>query len=187
MADSKVEPPAEFRILRGATVGRHRLTKVFEGLDRVPAFSGYPGSNRSRSERLKSAWIHVVDEDTWMYVAPRVPPPFAKEVGWKPVLSRADCIVVGKKHLAMSRPLILYLDVLHEIYHLFQRRAGRNLWDLSRGYVGSPTELEAYKFSVREARRLGATDRFLRGYLRVEWVSRADHLRLLKSLGVANP
>ncbi|MCI4361279.1 MAG: hypothetical protein L3J91_06200, partial [Thermoplasmata archaeon] len=72
----------------------------------------------------------------------------------------------------------------HEFRHLLQRRDGADLWDMSRGYVRSRTELEAYRFAVREARRLGASNAFLRDYLKVEWVSRADHAQLLRSLRV---
>ena len=119
-----------------------------------------------------------------MYVAPHVPPPFAKAVGWTPVTSRADCIVVGRAHLAKSPAITVYLDILHELYHVFQRRAGRDLWDISNGYAGSPTELEAYGFALREARRLGATEAYLRKYLEVDWIDAKEHARLLKNLGV---
>lgn len=119
-----------------------------------------------------------------MYVAPHEVPPFAKEAGWKPVTSDADCIVVGRSHLSRSPALTLYLDILHELYHIFQRRAGRDLWDVSDGYAGSPTELEAYRFALKEARRLGASDRYLRGYLNVDWIDRKEYGRLLKNLEV---
>ena len=119
-----------------------------------------------------------------MYVAPHEVPAFAQAVGWKPVTSSSDCIVVGRSHLARSPAITVYLDILHELFHVFQRRAGRDLWDLSKGYAGSLTEIEAYAFAVREARRLGATDRYLRSYLKVEWIDRKEHARLLRNLGV---
>lgn len=178
------EIPREFVIDRKAALGRHRMHSVFEGLTEVPVFARYPGSASANRRVARSAWVRIVDESTWMYVAPRRPPPFAKVVGWKPVLSTADCIVVGRNHLRRSSSLVLYMDVIHEFTHLLQRRAGRDLWDLSRGYVGSPTELEAYRLCVGEARRLGASDTFLRKYLKLEWVSDADHRRLLRALKV---
>lgn len=119
-----------------------------------------------------------------MYVAPHEPPPFAKAVGWKPVISDSDCIVVGRRHLSKSPPITLYLDILHELFHVFQRRDGRDLWDISNGYAGSATELEAYEFAIEEARRLGATNRYLREYLEVEWMDKKEHARLLRNLGV---
>jgi len=183
-ARARAEPPLGFRIDRRAAVGRHKLTEVFSGLHEVPPFSQLPGSRRGNLRLLRNAWVAIVDDETWMYVAPRAAPHWAGEVGWTPVTHRGDCIVVGRAHLRTSVPMILYLDILHEFRHLLQRRDGADLWDMTKGYVGSPTELQAYRFAVREARRLGVTDGFLRRYLKVEWVSRPDHARLLRSLKV---
>jgi len=179
-----VEPPREFSIDRLAKVGRHPLLRVFSGLEEVPPFSGYPASSRVRQKVVRNTSVELVRGPTWMYVAPHVPPPFAKAVGWKPVTSKADCIVVGRRHLSRSPSITLYLDILHELYHVFQRRAGRELWDISNGYAGSPTELEAYAFAIAEARRLGATNRYLREYLEVDWIDRKEHARLVKNLGI---
>ncbi len=178
------EPPAEFRIDRKAPVGRHRLSKVFQGLTEVPPFGRYPGAKAPNLALAKAAWVQIVPEDMWMYVAPHRAPPFAKRVGWSPVVRSSDCIVVGRGHLRTSPALVLYLDVVHEFCHLIQRRDGWDLWDMSKGYVGSPTELQAYRAAVREARRLGASDGFLRDYLKVEWVEESDHQKLLRSLRV---
>jgi hypothetical protein len=133
---------------------------------------------------VKRTTIQIVDEDAWMYVAPHEAPPWAEKYGWSPFSTPANCIVVGLKHLSKSPSIILYLDILHEFFHILQRDAGRELWDISKGYVDSPTEIEAYLFSIAEARRLGLSDSFLRSYLKVEWVSGKEHLRLLKNLGV---
>ena len=51
-------------------------------------------------------------------------------------------------------------------------------------YVDRPTEVEAYAFSVAEARRLGVPDRYLRKYLEVTWVKRSEYHRLLRHVGV---
>lgn len=180
-----VEPPPEFAFERNAPLGRHSLLKVFRGLDRVPAFVGYPASPSARRRVVRDASVEVVRGPVWMYVAPHEVPPFAKAVGWKPVTSQADCIVIGRRHLSRSPAITVYLDILHELYHVFQRRAGRDLWDLSKGYAGSPTELEAYGFALREARRLGTSERYLRTYLKVDWIDAKEHARLLRNLGVS--
>lgn len=118
-----------------------------------------------------------------MYVAPhRVPADAGAR--WKPVTSRADCIAVGQSHLRRSPALVLYLDILHELYHIVQRWDGRSLWDGGYSYADRPTEVEAYRFVVREAYRLKASDAFLRDYLRVMWISREEHRRLLAHVGV---
>lgn len=179
-----VAPPPEFHVERGAVLGRHPLLRVFAGLDKLRVFQEYPAAAAMRRKVARETAVEIVRGSTWMYVAPHATPPFAKEVGWKPVTSRSDCVVIGRRHISRSPAITLYLDILHELYHVFQRRAGRELWDLSNGYAGSPTELEAYGFALKEARRLGASDRYLRGYLRVDWIDEKEHARLLKNLGV---
>ncbi len=181
------EAPPPFRIARNLPPGNYPLSLVFPGfLDALP-FSKYPGPANRTWAIAEGTSIQIVDDESWMYVAPRVPPPFAEEVGWKPHTSRTNCIVVGRRHLVESPSITLYMDIYHEFFHILQREDGRELWDDAYDYVDSPTELEAYRFSLAEARRLGVPDSFLRHYLEVEWVSPADHLRLLKNLGVELP
>lgn len=179
-----VNPPPEFHFDRSVSLGRHPLLRVFRNFDKVPPFSGYPASSAMRRKVARDTTVEIVRGPTWMYVAPHQVPPFAKAVGWKPVTSATDCIVIGRRHLSKSPAVTIYLDILHELYHVFQRRAGYELWDISNGYAGSPTELEAYGFALKEARRLGASDRYLREYLEVDWIDRKEHARLLKNLGV---
>jgi hypothetical protein len=178
------DPPPPFRIARGLRAGNYPLLEVFPGFAEVPPFADYPGTLRKRRSAVKGTTIQVVDERAWMYVAPYEAPPWAGKYGWKPFTSPADCIVVGKRHLSKSPSMIVYLDILHEFTHILQRRAGRELWNIEQGYVDSPTEIEAYRFSIAEARRLGVSDSFLRNYLKVEWVSARDHQKLLKNVGV---
>lgn len=177
-------PPEPFDIVRDAAAGRHRLLNVFRGLDRVPPFERYPCSRSDRTRLAESTWVRIIPgRGEWMYVAPRRVPADA-DARWKPVTSRADCIAVGQSHLRRSPALTLYLDILHELYHVIQRWDGRSLWDEGYSYVDRPTEIEAYRFVVREAHRLKASDAFLRDYLRVIWISREEHRRLLANVGV---
>ena len=181
------EPPAPFRISRELPPGNHPLTTVFPGFLEAPPFAKYPGPADRTRAIAEGTSVQIVPDETWMYVAPHAVPPFAEEAGWKPHTSRTNCIVVGLKHLSESPSITLYMDIYHEFFHILQREAGRELWDEAHDYVDSPTELEAYRFSIAEARRLGVPDSFLRHYLEVEWVSPTDHLRLLRNLGVGPP
>jgi hypothetical protein len=178
------EAPPPFRIVRDLAPGNYPLTVVFPGFLEAVPFAKYPGPAARTRAIAEGTSIQIVSDETWMYVAPFEPPWFADEAGWKPHVSRTDCIVVGRKHLVESPSITLYMDIYHEFFHILQREAGRELWDEAHDYVDSPTELEAYGFSIAEARRLGVPDSFLRHYLEVEWVSPVDHLRLLKNLGV---
>ena len=181
------EAPPPFGISRTLAPGNYPLSVVFPGfLDAAP-FRKYPGPADRTRAIAEGTSVQIVADETWMYVAPHVPPPFAEEVGWKPHTSRTNCIVVGFTHLVESPSITLYMDIYHEFFHILQREAGHELWDDAHDYVDSPTELEAYRFSLAEARRLGVPESFLRHYLEVEWVSPADHLRLLKNLGVEPP
>jgi hypothetical protein len=181
------EAPDSFPIARDLGLGNYPLLEVFPGFAEGPAFAGYPGPARRTKTLARRTSIQVIPDRTWMYVAPHEVPAWAKTYGWTPFATPTNCIVVGRRHLAKSRSIIVYLDVLHEFFHILQRDAGRELWDISKGYVDSPTEIEAYKFSVDEARRLGVPDSSLRAYLKVEWVSAKDHIRLLRNVGVKPP
>ena len=121
-----------------------------------------------------------------MYVAPRRTPPEVRSSGFRMVETRADEIVVARAHLANSPTMDVYLDIIHEFLHILQRKQGRELWPgVKFPYVDRPTEVEAYAFSIAEARRLGVPDTYLREYLQVTWVSRSDYRRLLRNLGVS--
>ena len=181
------EPPSVLAIDRALKPGRYPLLTVFQGLNRVPAFRKYPCDAAARRKLARETSVHLLARPgEWMYVAPREVPADASEE-WKPITSDDECVVVGHAHLKKSPSLVLYLDILHELFHVLQRWDGRELWDDRYEYVDRPTELEAYAFAVEEARRLHADDAFLREYLKVEWVSAKDHRRLLKRLGVADP
>ena len=178
------EAPLPFRINRDLPPGNYPLAVVFPGFTDAALFARYPGPPDRVRSIAEGTSVQIVQNEMWMYVAPFEKPWFADEVGWKPHVSRTNCIVVGRKHLATSPSITLYMDIYHEFLHILQRADGRILWDEKYDYVDSPTELEAYRFSLAEARRLGVPDSFLRQYLEVEWVSPKDHLRLLKNLDV---
>ena len=179
------EPPAAVRIARKLKPGRYRLLEVFPGLDKVPPFRKYPCPPAARRKLAQKTSAEIAPrKGEWMYVAPHEVPPGANR-NWRPITSPDDCIVMGGEHLRKSPAMVLYLDVLHELYHVVQRWEGRPLWDDSYDYADRPTEVEAYRFAVDEARRLGVKDAFLREYLRVMWISKAEHRRLLANVGVS--
>jgi hypothetical protein len=177
-------PPKAFQVSRELPPRRYPLLQVFPGLDRVPAFRKYPVATTERTRLAEATTVRIAPQrGEWMYVAPHRVPPDA-DARWRPITARGDCVVVSGQHLRKSSSLVLYLDILHELYHVVQRRHGRELWDEAYAYVDRPTELEAYRFANQEARRLGVTDAFLRDYLRVSWVSPKEHRRLLVNLDV---
>jgi len=177
--------PRGFRPVRATPPGRYPLLEVFAGLEETVPFRKYPGDDTATLKVAKGTWAHVFDGPGWMYVAPPRTPPEVRAGGFRMVESRDDVIVVGRSHLANSPRIDVYLDVIHEFLHILQRKQGRQIWPGRRiPYVDRPTEVEAYAFSVAEARRLGVPDRYLREYLEVPWVRRSEYLRLLRHLGV---
>ena len=178
------EPPSGFRIVRNIPVGRHPLLAVFPGLDALPPAARLVADPAKRARLFDATCVEVVDQDLWMYVAPKEMPKSPRRE-WRPVVSPgADCIVVGAGHLRDSPALMLFLDIYHELCHVVQRQGGADLWPPGVSYVERWTEVEAYRFVVEEARGLGVSDAFLRDYLKVEWISDDDHLRLLDELRV---
>lgn len=177
--------PEEFRPVRDTPPGRYPLLAVFAGLEKTVPFRKYPGDDDAILKIAGQTWAHVFDGPGYMYVAPPRTPPEVRAGGFRMVESRDDVIVVGNSHLANSPRMEVYLDVIHEFLHILQRKQGRQIWPGRRiPYVDRPTEIEAYAYSVAEARRLGVPDSYLRKYLEVPWVSAADYRRLLRHLGV---
>ncbi|HXQ78769.1 MAG: hypothetical protein WB788_08340 [Thermoplasmata archaeon] len=181
---SETLPPKGFRISRDLPAGRHPLLAAFPGLEQLPAALRLQPDAVARAKLFDETCVQVVDQDLWMYVAPWDMPPGARRE-WRPVLSPgSDCIVVGRAHLAESPPIVLYMDIFHELCHVIQRHGGANLWAPGVSYVKRWTEVEAYRFVVEEGRMLGVSDEFLRDYLRVEWISEDEHRELLERLEV---
>ncbi len=177
--------PDGFRALRGLSPGRHRLLEVFPGLDRLAAAERLEPDAAARKALFGATEVELSDQDVWMYVAPHEMPKTTRSPKWRPVISPdRDCIVVGVAHLKESPLLVLFMDIFHELRHVIQRQGGANLWEPGVSYVERWTELEAYRFVVKEARRLGASDEFLREYLKVEWISEEEHRKLVESVGV---
>jgi hypothetical protein len=186
---AKAAPPVEdappgFRVARGTPAGRHPLLEVFPGLDTLSLAKRLEPDARKRARLFRDTCVEVVEEDMWMYVAPTEVPELARG-RWKPVVSaESDCIVVGKSHLDESSPLMLFMDIYHELCHVRQRQGGANLWEPGVSYVKRWTEIEAYRLVIDEARNFGVSDGFLRDYLKVEWISAKEHRELLAELSV---
>ena len=178
------EPPVGFRIERRLASGRHPILEVFPGLDRLETAKHLQPDTGARARLFQLTELELVEEDVWMYVAPWEIP-LAARGRWNPVVAPgADCIVVGLGHLRDSPAFTLFMDIFHELRHVQQRQGGAKLFESRQSYVRRPTEVEAYRFVVEEARGLGVTDGFLRDYLRVEWIDDGEFLELLTAVGV---
>lgn len=93
-------------------------------------------------------------------------------------------ITIGRPHLRDASDEILYLDIIHELCHVKQHLQGRDLYDRSKAYVDRETEIEAYRVTVQEARRIGLNDDAILNYLCVSWITPEEHKRLALRLDV---
>ncbi len=159
----------EVEVNRKVKAGLYPLLDVFPGLDSTGAFREL-FSDGLRAQVLRDCKIDVVPEDAYMYID-----------------DEAGNVCAGLSYLRTGDERVLYLDILHELTHIRQWHAGKELWDRRYSYVDRPTEIEAYEVAVQEARRLEMSDGEISDYLRVEWTSREDHERLCKRLGVRLP
>lgn len=153
------------RINRSAGLGSLPFRRVFEGFEQLGAVRGIFGDDAPVV--LSELIVDVEDGRGYLHI---------NDV--------KRCVVVNAKYLREGEEQHLYLDVVHELVHIKQLMEGRELFDRTYKYVDRPTEVEAYRVTVREARRLGMTDAEIAEYLKVEWVTDEEFERLLRTLEV---
>jgi hypothetical protein len=93
-------------------------------------------------------------------------------------------LMVNKRYLNSGDRTEIYLDVVHELCHVKQHLDGRELFDQRYDYVDNPTEVEAYRYTVQEAKRLGLSNRRILRYLQMEWMSKEEVKYLVKNIGI---
>ena len=93
-------------------------------------------------------------------------------------------LIVNKRYLNSGTKEDIYLDVIHELCHVKQHMEGRDLFDPRFDYVDRPTEVEAYRYAVLEAKRIGLNAADIRQYLKTEWMSNEVLDRLIRNMDV---
>ena len=93
-------------------------------------------------------------------------------------------LLVSAVYLEKGEIIDIYLDIIHELVHVKQFMEGKELFDNTFRYTDRPSEIEAYRVAVDEARRLGLSDERICEYLKTEWMSDDDLTRLAKTLNV---
>jgi hypothetical protein len=156
-----------YKINRELLGGRYKLREVFSGLEGVEPLTKCIGNSGLLEKIVERTEVTLTEDTNYMYVN-----------------DEDGSLVVGLSYLKTADARYLYLDVIHELVHVKQYLDGRELFDESYSYVDRPTEIEAYRCTVEEARRIGMSDDALKDYLYVEWITRKEHERLLKALGV---
>ncbi|MBI4392431.1 MAG: hypothetical protein HY556_01350 [Euryarchaeota archaeon] len=156
-----------FRLDRATGPGIHPLTRLATGLGGSTALREKCGGARQAEDFVATVEAVVTTDEGFMKI----------DVG-------RGAIEISGPYLSTGDERHIYLDLIHELIHIQQHRRGLELWDRRYSYVDRPTEIEAYKAAVLEARSLGFTEIEIAQYLEVPWVSPIDHRRLLETLGV---
>jgi hypothetical protein len=153
-------------IVRSVKIQTHPFTDYFKGFEKVEAV------RRIFSEKtvdvLRDLRVEFISS-RWAYMG----------------VSDADGhLLVGANYLKNGDIIDIYLDVIHELVHVRQFMEGKKLFEERYNYVERPTEVEAYRHVVEEARRLGLSDERICSYLKTEWMSDEDFKRLASTLNV---
>ena len=138
--------------------------EYFKGFENVPAVRGIFG------EKTEEVLRNLKVEFIWF--------------GYMGVDDNDGHLMVNGRYLNTGDKEDIYLDVIHELCHVKQHMEGRELFDPNYDYVDRPTEIEAYAYAVKEARRLGWTDKRILRYLKTEWMSDEDLKRLAAHVDV---
>lgn len=112
---------------------------------------------------------------------------FSSKFGYMGVSDEDGHLIVSAYYLRNGDPVSKYLDVVHELVHVKQYREGKELFDEAYEYCERPTELEAYRHAVKEARRLGMDDAEIFEYLKVDWMSDDEVRKLARNINVKPP
>jgi len=156
-----------FRVRRGAPVGECRLAEVFRGLEDSYTLQRVFGSKDEMAKILKHLKLKVESTDAGLWLD--------RETG---------TVCVGQRHLSSAKTDFVYLDVIHVLVHVRQFLEGRDLYDQAFEYVERPTELEAYKQTVAEARRIGMKEDEILKYLRLDAADDSELGKLMERIGV---
>ncbi len=143
----------------------HPFLDYFKGLEKVKAVRGIFGEGTE--EVLRN--LHV--EFTWFG-------------GYMWVNGADGHIMISSRYLNNGDKVDIYLDLIHELVHVKQFMEGKQLFDIHYSYTERPTEVEAYRYAVEEARNIGLSDERICLYLKTEWMSDRDLKRLTKALNV---
>jgi hypothetical protein len=142
------------------------LTKFFKHFEKVEALRELFGDNIE--EILKATKVEF----------------YSSRWGYMGVNDADGHIVISAYHMKHSPFRTLYLDILHELFHIKQRMDGKKLFLDEFDYFDSPVEIEAYEFTVKEARRIGMADREIVDYLEVPWADKKGLAKFVKKLNL---
>jgi len=156
-------------IPRNAEVALRQFTDYFKGFEKVEAVRRVFGEKTE--EVLRNLKVEF----------------FSSRWGYMGVSDKDGHLMVSTYYLKHGDAKEIYLDLIHELVHVKQFMDGEELFNDSFEYVDRPTEIEAYRLTIEEARRIGMSDMEIHNYLKVYWMSDAEVAKLAEKLGVRLP
>lgn len=153
------------KISRDVNVTLYRFTDYFKGFEKVEA-------------------VREIFGDETEKVLGELKVEFTSRRGYMGVSEKDGHLIISAHYLKHGDEREIYLDIIHELVHVKQFMRGEKLFDMNFDYAERPTEIEAYRHTVKEARRIGMTEGDIYEYLKTEWMSEGDAARLAKAVGV---
>lgn len=161
-----MHPQIKVKILRNPKIQTHPFIDYFQGFEKVEAVRRIFGDKTD--ELLRNLRVEFV----------------SSRRAYMGVSDVDGHLIVGAHYLKDGDFTEIYLDVIHELVHLKQFMDGKELFESRYNYVDRPTEIEAYEVAVKEARRLGLSEKQIYTYLRTEWMTDEEFKRLASTLNV---
>jgi hypothetical protein len=156
------------RITRNVPVATYCFTDYFKGFEKVEAVRTIFGEKTD--EELRNLKVE-----------------FGGFRGYMGVSDVDGHLLISAAYLEKGDIVDIYLDIIHELVHVRQFLEGKELFDHRFGYTERPTEVEAYRVAVEEARRLGLSDERICQYLKTEWMSDDELARLARTVNAKCP
>lgn len=160
-----IDSRLKVEIVRSVPVTTHPFTDYFKGFEKVKAVREIFGE---KTEEV----LHNLRAE------------FGGRRGYMGVSDVDGHLLISAQYIKEGDIIDIYLDVIHELVHVRQFMEGKELFDDNFSYVRRPTEVEAYRLAVEEAKRLGLSDERICEYLKTEWMSNRDLERLAEAVNV---
>jgi hypothetical protein len=154
------------QVPREVPIAKHRFMDYFKGFEKLPVVR------------------EIFGNDTDKVLADLKVEFSGGRFGYMGTSDEDGHLIISAHYLREGDSRSIYLDVIHELVHVRQFREGRELFDESYEYADRPTELEAYRHALKEARRLGMSDDEIFEYLKVTWLSEDEVQRLARNIGI---
>jgi hypothetical protein len=152
-----------YTINRNLDLGTYKISNVVDGLENSVALNKIYG--RKLKEVMNTTFVDVVNKP------------------WEIWVDRGSKrIRINKDYLSKTDSETLFLDFIHEMVHIWQIDEGKDVFDGSVSYADKPTEIEAYRYTLEDAKQIGFNMRDIIDYLDVRWIDNEEHQRLVEAV-----